>query len=114
MIEVCVVFQQKFFVGFDNIIVEGNEVIDNMVEIVILLGSYGVDVDWVKDVQRRLKEGKRYLKTEFKVYVGREEGCVDYCIIYAFSDVNEERFVRKCLQVYDVYCNNCMFFEKVV
>lgn len=114
MIEVCAASQQKSLAGLDNTTAEGNEAIDNMAEIVTSLGSHGADADWVKDAQRRLKEGKRYLKTEFKAHVGREEGCADHCTTYALSDANEERFARKCLQAHDVHCNNCMSLEKVV
>ena len=114
MIEVCAASQQKSLAGLDNTTAEGNDAIDNMVEIVTSLHSQGADDDWVKDAQQRLKEGKRYLKTEFKGHVGREEGCADHCTTYALSDPNQKRFARKCLQAHDMHCNNCISLEKVL
>lgn len=114
IIEVCTASQQKSLAGLDNTTAEGNDTIDNMAEIVTSLGIHGAEDDWVKDAQRRLKEGKRYLKTEFKAHIGWEEGCRDHCATYALSDADEKRFARKCLQPHDVHCNNCISLEKGV
>lgn len=42
------------------------------------------------------KEVKRYLKIDFKVYVGRDENSSDYCIVYVFSDFFDFNLSGEC------------------
>ena len=41
---------------------------------------------WVQGVKDRLKAGKSYLKTNFKIRVSEESQCADHCRVFALSD----------------------------
>ena len=78
MIDVCAASMQKSLQGLDNTTAEGTEAIDNMSELVNTLCNLTSREQLAKSAQQRIKETKRYLKTEFKSHVGREKICADH------------------------------------
>lgn len=82
-----------------------------MIEILV---ENGVEEGWGKIMECKVKEVKRYFKIDFKVYMSWEEYCVEYCIIYFFSDLKNIEFKDKCKYKYDVECEWCEFFEEVL
>ena len=114
MIEVCAASVQKSLQGLDNTTAEGTEAIGNLADIVSTLSNHGLEEGWVKFAQQRIKEVKRYLKTEFKCHVGREESCTDHCVTYALNDPGNQQFQSRCQHVHDVQCSTCMSLEKIM
>ena len=114
MIEVCAASVQKSLQGLDNTTAEGTQAMDNLTDIVSTLSTYGSEEEWAKAVQQRLKVAKRYLKTEFKSHVGREESCADHCITYAMSDPESEQFRSTCQHSPDVHCSTCRSLEEIM
>ena len=64
IIEVCGASMQKSLQGLDNTTAEGTEAIDNVTDVLKTLGDHGSESTWVKDAEQKIKEAKRYLKTE--------------------------------------------------
>ena len=78
---------QKSLQGLDNITAEGGtQSIDSLVKIVEYLVENAVDETWGKRIQHKIKEVKRYFKTDFKVHIGKEENCAEYCPTHSLSD----------------------------
>ena len=55
---------------------------------------------WVQGVKDRLKAGKSYLKTNFKIRVSEESQCADHCRVFALSDpedhLSEHEHTKSC------------------
>ena len=73
MIEVCSAsMQRRSLQGLDNTTAEGSEALDDLLSVLDKLACHGISN--VTTLQKRLKDGKRYLvKTDFKTHVGRNE-----------------------------------------
>lgn len=57
---------------------------------------------------------KRYFKVDYKLYVSKDERCVDYCIVYVLSLFIDFLFKVDCDYVYNVVCDVCSGLEVVV
>ena len=73
MLDVCSASMQKSLHGLDSIKAEGTEAFDNLREIVDTLLENAAKEHWAEIMRRDLKEAKRYLKTDYKTHVGRNE-----------------------------------------
>ena len=80
----------------DNTTAEGTEAIDNVNDVLKTLEDHGSEATWVKDAEQQIKEAKRYLKTEFKSHVGRDETCADYCTAHALGDTSDSNLQSIC------------------
>ena len=61
------------------------------------LSHAGADKRRVTELAKRLNDGKRYLKTEFKVNCSAEESeCADHCRKFALSDPVDPCFNHQC------------------
>lgn len=58
-------------------------------------------VIWIWDIFWFLSVGKNYFKSVYKSYLGLEEVCVDYCIVFVLLDLFEERFLGECCYDYN-------------
>ncbi|KAK3737607.1 hypothetical protein QZH41_001578 [Actinostola sp. cb2023] len=114
IIKVCAASAQKSLQGLDNTTAEGTEAIDNMAEIITTLGNHGSEFEWVKFAQKKIKEAKRYLKTEFKGHINREESCAEHCTVHALSDPDDPLLQVTCQHLHDVGCINCMSLDNVI
>ena len=57
----------------------------------------GSNREWCICAQRRLQEGKRYLKTDYQVHCTEESSpCKDHCRKFALSDPVEKDFKEDC------------------
>ena len=93
MLQVCSASMQKSLQGLDNVTADGTEAFDSLVSIVETLSKNRVEIqEWRETVLQELKDSKRYLKTDFKTHVGRDEHCTDHCTVYALSDPNTVNF----------------------
>ncbi|KAK3745426.1 hypothetical protein QZH41_010250, partial [Actinostola sp. cb2023] len=114
IIKVCAASAQKSLQGLDNTTAEGTDAIDNMAEIITTLGNHGSEFEWVKFAQKKIKEAKRYLKTEFKGHVNREESCDEHCTVHPLSDPDDPLLQVTCQHLHDVECINCMSLDNVI
>ena len=80
ILEVRQASQQKSLSGLDNIAAEGVASFERLLGILEELNQAGADKRRVTELAKRLNDGKRYLKTEFKVNCSAEESeCPDHC-----------------------------------
>ena len=86
ILDVCSASKQKSLQGLDNVTSAGAQAFQNLVGVVQALEEDGVREGWVEDKIKALKEAKRYLKTDYKLHVSRDEECTDHCIVHALSD----------------------------
>ena len=66
-----------------------------------------------KELQKRLKSGKTYQKTDYKLYITSESCCRDHCRMHALSD-SETEFQEKFLHEHDVTCDRCEELESTL
>lgn len=57
-------------------------------------------------VVSRLKDGKRYLSTDYKLHISNETPCVDHCSVYALSS-NEAEYRGTCSHQHNIGCDRC-------
>ena len=79
MIEVCSASMQKSLQRLDNTTAEGTEAFDQIFLMLEGLADQGISVT---ATQKLLKDGKRYLKNDFKTHIGRGEHCGDHCTVH--------------------------------
>ena len=99
--------------GIDNTTAEGTEAVDTILEVIKTLGDHGSEATWLKSSELKLKEVKRYLKTEFKSHVGRKESCADHCSTHALSDPNNTNLQDTCQHEHSIVCETCESLETV-
>ena len=58
-------------------------------------------------MREALKEAKRYLNTDFKAHVGRDENSSNHCIVYALSDPSDPNLSGECQHWHDARCDRC-------
>ena len=66
----------------------------------------GKSPSWTRDIKRRLKAGRYYLKTDFKVHVSTESLCADHCRVFALSDTDCD-LKGTCLHEHTLSCASC-------
>ena len=107
MLEICSASMQKSLHGLDNITAEGAEAFDGLMSIIETLTNNGADKSWGQSMREALKEAKRYLKTDFKAHVGRDENSSDHCTVYALSDPSDPNLSGECQHWHDTRCDRC-------
>ena len=73
--------KQKSLQGLDN----GVQAFQNLVGVVQALEEDGVREGWVEDKIKALKEAERYLKTDYKLHISRDEECVSSVVGFCFT-----------------------------
>ena len=107
MLENCSASMQRSLHGLDNITAEGTEAFDNQRAIIYTLGEYGAEGHWAETMRRDLKEAKRYLKTDFKTHLGRNENNSDHCAVHALSDPENPDFCEESPHSHDIHYDRC-------
>ena len=74
----------------------------------------GAEEGWGKTTEFKVKEVKRYFKTDFKAHVSREEHCADHCTTYSLSDPKNAEFKGECKHKHGVECERCESLEEVL
>ena len=86
-----------------------------MERIVDDLREKGSDREWCMRAQRRLQEGKRYLKTDYRVHCTEESSpCKDHCRKFALSDPVEKDFREECDHGHHLRCYTCEDLKDVM
>jgi len=89
--------QRKSLKGLDNISASGAEGFDALHKIVDELEQSGAPQEWCQTTRKKLKEGKRYLKTDYRAHCREEDSsCPDHCRRYALSDPDNSDFQASC------------------
>ena len=85
--------------------------------IIETLMDNGADKHWAQTMRETLKEAKRYLKTDFKARIGRDETSGDHCTVHALGDPSDPNLSRECQHYHDMRCDRCecldMALEKI-
>ena len=116
ILNVCSASMQKSLQGLDNVTVtaEGTEAIDNLTKMIETLVENGAEEGWGKTTKCKVKEVKRYFKTDFKAHMSREEHCPDHCTTYSLSDPKNTEFKCEFKHKHDVECKRCESLEEVL
>ena len=78
---------------------------ERLLSILEELNQAGADKGRVTELAKRLNDGKRYLKTEFKVNCSAEESeCADHCRKFALSDPVDPCFNNQCSHLHNMVC----------
>ena len=68
ILNVCAASVRKSLQGLDYISSAGAQAFEDLCKVVEILGDTGQGMGWAKKQEMRLRESKRYLKSDFKVY----------------------------------------------
>ncbi|CAH3019314.1 unnamed protein product [Porites evermanni] len=111
ILQICAASQKKSLAGLDNIAAEGSQAFDTLEDVVNRLGKLGkLSSAWVQGVKDRLKAGKSYLKTNFKIRVSEESQCADHCRVFALSDPED----HLCEHEHTKSCQSCDNIKNVL
>ena len=114
ILDVCSASMQKSLQGLDNVTAERTEAIDNLTKMIETSVENGAEEGWGKTTECKVKEVKRYFKTDFKAHMSREEHCADHCTTYSLSDPKNTEFKGECKHKHDVECERCESLEEVL
>ncbi|KAK3747345.1 hypothetical protein QZH41_007276 [Actinostola sp. cb2023] len=116
VLEVREASQRKSLQGLDNTAADGTEGFHRLITIVDELESnFGADKIWCNDMRRRLKAGRRYLKTTYRVHCRDESDlCPDHCRKYALSDPSDSDFQEFCTHDHFTRCNDCEDLKETI
>ena len=92
-------------VVYSYITTEGVAAFDILADIVNSLAKAGIPMTRADELSNCLKLSRRYLKSDYKVHLGREERCGDHCTVYALSDQDIPAFSSGCNHDHDLGCN---------
>ena len=67
ILSVCAASVRKTLQGLDYISSSGAQAFDDLCEVAEAVGDAGQGMGWIKQQQNRLRESKRYLKSDYKV-----------------------------------------------
>ena len=107
MIEVCSASMQKSLQGLDSTTAHGTEAFEQVFSMLESLENQGINVT---ATQKLLKDGKRYLKGDFKTHIGRGKHCSDHCTVHTLSDSSTWEFRGECDHQ---HCYECGVLKEV-
>ena len=116
VLEVRKASQRKSLQGFDNTAADEAEGFQRLISIVDELEqNFSADKMWCNDIRTRLKNGKRYLKTNYRVNC-RDESTLypDHCRRYALSDQNNSDFQESCSHDHLAKCSECESLKEAI
>ena len=76
-------------------------------------GFLGLQEEGTKDMKRRLKSVRQYLKTDYKIHLAREIPCPDHCRQFS-SGSFEPEFHGSCAHQHTVNCDRCEDLQNVM
>ena len=115
ILEVRRASQRKSLQGLDNTDADGSAGFQKIEMIVDDLEKGGMNRQCCAEVKERLKSGKRYLKTNYRVHCNPEEAlCPDHCRKFALSDEQDPDFQEKCSHQHTENCNECQNLRNVL
>ena len=107
--------QRKSLQGLHNIAASGADGFDALNKIVDDLEQSGSRPEWCQATRKKLKDGKRYLKTEYRAHCREDESpCPDHCRRYALSDSQSTDFQGTCDHEHNAWCHQCESLKNVM
>ena len=98
ILEVREASQRKSLQGLGNTAADGSAGFQMVEMIVDNLEKGGLERQRCTEVKRKLRDSKRYLKTDYCVHCNPEEAaCPDHCRKYVLSDEQDPDFQKKML-----------------
>ena len=88
ILSICSTSTRKSLQGLDYVSSTGAKAFEELLDVVEKIGDVGKGMDWAKDVQNRLRAGKRYLKGDYKVCI-KHKGKLISLILYVRAYDNE-------------------------
>ena len=67
ILSACPASTRKSLQGLDYVSSAGAQAFEDLADVIENLGDAGRGMAWAKDIQSRLRAGKRYLKSDYKV-----------------------------------------------
>lgn len=107
--------QRKSLQGLDNIAASGADGFDMLHKIVDDLEQSGSERGWCETMRTNLKDGERYLKTEYRAHCKENEStCPDHCKHYALSDDQNSAFKTECDHPHGTECSQCELLKSTL
>ncbi|KAK3734708.1 hypothetical protein QZH41_011296 [Actinostola sp. cb2023] len=107
--------QRKSLQGLDNTAADGAAGFQTLETLVETLEKGGMDKQWCSDVHRKLRDGKRYLKTDYRVHCQQDDStCADHCRKFALSDAVDRDFQHTCYHQHLSICGECQWLKTVL
>ncbi|CAH3020126.1 unnamed protein product [Porites evermanni] len=110
---VCSASQKKSLVGLDSMQTDDVTAISSLEVVTSILQKNGFQDEEAKGVLSRLKAGKRYVSTDYKLHIATETPCVDHCSMYALSS-NEAEYRGTCSHQHNINCDRCSDLRNAV
>ena len=115
ILEVREASQRKSLQGLDNTAADGAAAFQTLETIVETLEKGGMEKQWCLGVSQKLRDAKRYLKTDFRVHCqAKDSTCADHCRNFALSDPVEPDFQNPCPHQHIDVCDECQGLKKVL
>ena len=77
------------------------------------LSITGLDSTIADNILMRLKAGRQYLKTDFKIHTASESPCADHCRVFALS-WKETEYKGQCQNQHTISCDRCEDLKNAV
>lgn len=108
----CKASTRRAISGLNYFAANGSEAFDNLLE---LINTLNLDKGEHHRLTNYIKRGKQYLKTDFKVNVGRKSRVPDHCICFSLSDSTSSSFSTSCLNHdHDQVCSECLYLAQTL
>lgn len=115
ILEVRDASQRKSLQGLDNTAADGAAGFQTLETLVETLEKGGMEKQWCLDVRQKLRDAKRYLKTNFRVHCQPDDStCADHCRSFALSDPVEPDFQHLCSHQHLSTCDDCQRLKNVL
>ena len=66
----------------------------------------GLQDEEARGIVSRLRDGKRYLSTDFKLHISTDTPCANHCSVYALS-CDEVEYRGTCSHQHNISCDRC-------
>ena len=107
--------ERKSLQGLDNVAADGSAAFLGIEKLTGDLVVVGVSNAWASEVRERLRKGKQYLKTDYKVHCNEADSpCADHCRRYALSDPQDKDLHEKCQHLHNILCASCEDIKSVL
>ena len=115
ILEVRKASQRKSLQGLDNTAADGAAGFHTIEILIETLEKGGMEKRWCLDVRQKLRDAKRYLKTDFRVDCQPDNStCADHCRNFALSDPVEPDFQQACSHQHVSTCDDCQELKSVL
>ena len=115
ILEVREASQRKSLQGLHNTAADVAAAFQTLETLVETIEKGGMEKQWCLDVRRKLRDAKRYLKTDFRVHCQpRDSTCADHCRHFALSDPVDADFQQPCSHEHGFSCDDCQGMKNVL